>query len=190
MIRFIYRFFVRISWLLALLVMGMCSHVYGESRPIQLTVGYEHFCRRDYPELCSGLDPTPAKAGIDFVALVHFNWRVNHSFPYKADVGMDHWDVDPDAGDCDDYAVSKLYHLMRWGIPRQALRLAITLVRDRNGNRIGHLVLLVDTDKGTFVLDSLEDAVLTVQERPDLKFYAVEKISTTGFTALFTWDGH
>ena len=54
-------------------------------------------------------------------------------------------------GDCEDYALEKRRQLVKAGLPPEALSLAI--VRTSWGET--HAVLVVDTDHGTYVLDSL-----------------------------------
>ena len=54
-------------------------------------------------------------------------------------------------GDCEDYALEKRRQLIQQGLPAEALSLAI--VRTSWGET--HAVLVVDTDRGAYVLDSL-----------------------------------
>jgi predicted transglutaminase-like cysteine proteinase len=61
-------------------------------------------------------------------------------------------------GDCDDYAVTKLHELVRSGWPRGALRL--TLAEIPGGGP--HLVLVVSTVAGDYVLDNRFDRVMAV----------------------------
>lgn len=59
-------------------------------------------------------------------------------------------------GDCEDLALEKQRRLVALGFPENALLL--TVVRQRNGE--GHTVLVAETDRGEFVLDNLEPAIL------------------------------
>ena len=68
---------------------------------------------------------------------------------------IDDWRVAPVLGDCNDYAVTKRHLLIAAGLPASALALAV--VHTRWGE--GHLVLLVRTDRGDYVLDNLTDAI-------------------------------
>lgn len=61
------------------------------------------------------------------------------------------WEIAPRAGNCNDYAVTKRHELLARGVPSSALRLAA--VRTSWGE--GHLVLVVRTNAGELVLDSL-----------------------------------
>ncbi|KQY29705.1 hypothetical protein ASD21_04150 [Caulobacter sp. Root1455] len=67
----------------------------------------------------------------------------------------DRWDLPlldgSKKGDCEDYALEKRRRLIQQGLPAEALSLAI--VRTSWGEV--HAVLVVDTDRGAYVLDSL-----------------------------------
>ena len=63
----------------------------------------------------------------------------------------DTWSLAPKRGDCNDYAVTKRHQLLARGWPSRALLLAV--VRTPRGE--GHLVLVVRTAEGDFVLDNL-----------------------------------
>ncbi len=59
------------------------------------------------------------------------------------------------SGDCNDYAVTKRHELVQSGFPAKAVRLAV--VKTPSG--IGHLVLIVSTNKGNLVLDNLSETI-------------------------------
>jgi predicted transglutaminase-like cysteine proteinase len=65
-------------------------------------------------------------------------------------------------GDCDDYALTKLYRLVELGWPRDALRLTMASLPDGED----HLVLTVRTDRGDYVLDNLRAEPLPWQALP------------------------
>ena len=67
------------------------------------------------------------------------------------------WVINPSSGDCNDYAVSKRFELLKRGWPARALLLSE--VKTAWGE--GHLVLVVRTSEGDLVLDNL-----TAQIRP------------------------
>jgi predicted transglutaminase-like cysteine proteinase len=84
------------------------------------------------------------------------NRSVNQSIRPVADgisVGKrgDRWSVEPAAGDCEDFAITKKNRLLRAGWPSSALLLAI--VKTRSGQ--DHAVLVVRTNEGDLVLDNL-----------------------------------
>jgi predicted transglutaminase-like cysteine proteinase len=68
----------------------------------------------------------------------------------------DRWSLFPKKGDCDDYAVSKRARLLEMGWPSSAL----LLVQLRHTAAESHLVLMVSTAGGDFVLDNLTNQVL------------------------------
>jgi predicted transglutaminase-like cysteine proteinase len=67
------------------------------------------------------------------------------------------WLINPDRGDCNDYAVSKRHELLDRGWPARALLLSEVVTSSREH----HLVLVVRTNSGDFVLDNM-----TPQIRP------------------------
>ena len=66
-----------------------------------------------------------------------------------------HWTLGPDAGDCNDYAVTKRHRLIEMGWPKSALRLAVVLTDSGQG----HLVLVARLSDGDVVLDNLSSSV-------------------------------
>jgi predicted transglutaminase-like cysteine proteinase len=92
------------------------------------------------------------------------NLRVNRAIRYVPDEqqygAADYWTLPletggPAAGDCKDYVLEKRRALMAAGIP--AGDMSIAIVRTERGET--HAVLLVATDKGELVLDSLSSQV-------------------------------
>jgi predicted transglutaminase-like cysteine proteinase len=88
------------------------------------------------------------------------NLRINRAIRYVADEqqygAADYWTLPleaggPAAGDCKDYVLEKRRALVAAGLP--AGDLSIAIVRTWRGET--HAVLLVSTDKGELVLDSL-----------------------------------
>lgn len=101
------------------------------------------------------------EANVVWKALVEVNADVNR-MPYKSDPEMygrpDFWSSkSADAGDCDDYACQKR-RMLREKFPDNldALMLATCWVEGEDGPGTGgyHAVLLVNTDKGAYVLDN------------------------------------
>lgn len=68
------------------------------------------------------------------------------------------------AGDCEDYVLEKRRALLAAGLPRQALNIAIAITSRGES----HAVLLVTTDEGEYVLDSLSPWVTPWRETPYL----------------------
>ena len=88
------------------------------------------------------------------------NQGVNHAIRYVSDRTLygdeDHWHLSldpggPRAGDCKDYVLEKRRALIDVGVPASSLAIAIV----QTPSRESHAVLLVDTDQGELVLDSL-----------------------------------
>jgi predicted transglutaminase-like cysteine proteinase len=132
----------------------------GNSRP---PIGWVEFCG-EMPRECS-----PALAAQRDVVLTTKAWKdlvrinrwTNETIRPMTDV--EHWGVvekwsypDDGYGDCEDYVLLKQRLLIQAGWPRSAL--LITVVRDRKGD--GHAVLTVKTDKGEFILDNQNEAIL------------------------------
>src|SRR6266850_3419901 len=122
--------------------------------------------------------------------------RVNHDVnlsiaPMLKSYGSnleDGWTIAPDAGDCNDYAVTKRHELLESGLPTKALRLSVV----KTASGIGHLVLVVVTTKGDLVLDNLTEAIrpwqstdyhwLNIQSASDSKFWYEIKAPAVGPT--------
>lgn len=84
--------------------------------------------------------------------LSRVNSRVNRAIRPKLDSPLVQvWRINPSAGDCKSYAISKRHELIRAGLPASALRIAY--VKTREG--MGHAVLVVKTDQGDLTLDNL-----------------------------------
>lgn len=67
----------------------------------------------------------------------------------------DSWKLAPQAGDCEDYAITKRHRLISMGWPARAVRLAVTYTASGEG----HMVLVVRSSKGDLVLDNRIDAI-------------------------------
>jgi len=88
------------------------------------------------------------------------NGQVNQGIDFRPNLGdiMEPWrilpvDIDPKPkGDCHDYAVTKRALLMKAGWPSSHLLLALVVAPEAAGD---HLILVVRTDLGDMVLDSL-----------------------------------
>lgn len=77
---------------------------------------------------------------------------VNRALPYSS---TSSWDPLAAAGDCKTATARKELELLDRGWPAGALRVATVFVNDHGPQQLAyHSVLLVDTDRGTIVLDS------------------------------------
>jgi len=83
-------------------------------------------------------------------------WQVKDEFEYGRD---DYWTIMEDGacGDCEDFALTKAKHLLDLGYPASAMHIEIGYT----GNGTGHAWLVVQTDKGEYVLDNLYQNVMT-----------------------------
>lgn len=89
------------------------------------------------------------------------NRRVNRSIRPRLDsAGLQQWRINPSAGDCKSYAISKRHELIRAGLPASALRIAY--VKTRSGE--GHAVLVVKTNNGDLTLDNLTGEIKAFRE--------------------------
>ena len=117
------------------------------------------FCMNYGAECNADADQQPLPAGdraMDMLRAV--NASVNEAIsPMQKSTNplVAHWSVAPEAGDCNDYAVTKRHRLIEMGWPKSALRLAVVLT---DGGQ-GHLVLVVRLSDGDMVLDNLSSAV-------------------------------
>lgn len=130
----------------------------GPGRPAPLA--YQLFCLK-YRSECK---TSRGKSTISYNNRIHatlasVNRSVNSSIRPRHDKG-DSWSLNPRAGDCEDYALTKRSRLIRAGIPAAALRIAV--VRTRKGE--GHAVLFVKTSAGEFVLDNLKSSIVKRQQ--------------------------
>lgn len=66
-------------------------------------------------------------------------------------------------GDCEDIALFKREHLVRLGIPRGAMTIALVHHRKK---MFPHAVLMIETTKGTYLLDNLENEIVLWYEAP------------------------
>jgi predicted transglutaminase-like cysteine proteinase len=131
--------------------------------PTLAPMAYTQFCLR-YQGECTPhvrFRGGPVKLTTErWVDLVEVNKIVNKSIiPERNELGLaaETWLINPNRGDCNDYAVSKRHELIERGWPARALLLSEVVVP--NGEH--HLVLVVRTFTGDLVLDNL-----TPQIRP------------------------
>ncbi|MGH6924456.1 MAG: transglutaminase-like cysteine peptidase [Propylenella sp.] len=86
--------------------------------------------------------------------LVNTNSAVNRGMRAVHDQA-DRWTVGGQAGDCEDFALTKKMRLMRAGWPSSALLMATAVTQSGEP----HAVLIVRTDNGDVVLDNLTDSI-------------------------------
>lgn len=144
--------------------------------------GHHDYCARGGRHCGSQQDAGPAvmtKARWSSVRSV--NAAVNRAIrpvSDKAATGRDdQWKVGGKVGDCEDYALMKRSKLMAAGFRPSQLPLAKT----RLGNGEAHVVLVLRTAEGDFVLDNLRDEI-----RPwNRTGYRFEKVQSPGNASLW-----
>jgi predicted transglutaminase-like cysteine proteinase len=137
--------------------------------PTRPPAGYLQFCQTFRSDCVQG--PQEARDIVLSAAawrdLVTVNDTVNQTIKPMTDVenyGKEDWWTYPldGYGDCEDYVLAKREMLIDAGWPRSAL--LITVVRDTHGD--GHAILDVKTDRGEFILDNMQSAVLPWTQTP------------------------
>lgn len=131
--------------------------------------GFVAFCLRDAGE-CEGGTDSPMEVALTparWTELNEVNAYVNRAVTQIEDRdnhgSAEYWDF-PNAlgGDCEDLALLKRKLLIERGWPAEAL--LMTVARERAGD--GHAVLTVVTDKGDYVLDNKNWAILAWADAP------------------------
>ena len=135
--------------------------------PILTPLGLTRFCFA-YRDQCRISNPIfrpkrPAAVEVSLKDLDEVNRRVNRGMRPQPDApGLlnDIWTIAPAAGDCDDYAATKRAQLLKRGWSSRVLLFAQVVAPSGED----HLVLVVRTRLGDFVLDNLTSTVLPVAQ--------------------------
>lgn len=124
-------------------------------------MGFVRFCMQ-YPSDCSATAAEPVKLTVEAQAqLESVNRAVNRRISPKADsLRQDIWSLNVLAGDCDDYAAQKRHDLIALGWPQGALLFAAVWTPGGEA----HLIVVVRTDRGDFVLDNLRPEIVQTAE--------------------------
>jgi predicted transglutaminase-like cysteine proteinase len=133
------------------------------SKVTRAPIGWVEFCARQ-PDECTGTTTAPRDLALSreaWMDLVRINKWVNATIKPLSDLEhwgvVEHWSYPDDGyGDCEDYVLLKRRMLIQSGWPREVL--LVTVVRDKEDK--GHAVLTVATDKGDYVLDNQNEAIL------------------------------
>lgn len=134
----------------------------------QAMMGWTSFCQ-EQPRECAPEIQAPAKVSLTterWSELRVINGLANRTIQPIADdehygiyrMGIRNWWTYPDdgKGNCNDYVLLKRKLLIEAGWPKAAL--SMTVVVTPAGE--GHLVLMLQTDRGDFILDNLRDNIL------------------------------
>jgi predicted transglutaminase-like cysteine proteinase len=135
--------------------------------PSLAPMAFTRFCLK-YRDDCEVRRMLAFRRGMTLTAerwaeLVAVNRAVNRAIvPQRNEDGLagEAWLLSPAAGDCNDYAVTKRHELLARGWPSHAL--VLTEVVIPSGEH--HLVLVVRTRDGDFVLDNLSPNVRSVSQ--------------------------
>ena len=156
--------------------------------PTLAPMAYSVFCVK-YPKECEVRKIAFRGTKLELTAermaeLSEINLKVNRNIKYEPNMrGLagEKWLISPSAGDCNDYAVTKRHQLLERGWPSRALLLAEVVTR--SGEH--HLVVVVRTRQGDFVMDSLSSTIrpwahtpyrwARVQSPSNPKFWATVK---------------
>ena len=144
-------------------------------------IGYYRLCKADNPVCRASAgsvdQTTEGVARLDgrlADQLATVNADVNRSIRSVANwirYGSDDpWSVEPKAGDCKDFALTKKARLLKLGWPSSSLLMALAYTADSEL----HAVLIVRTDGGDFVLDNLRKDI----RRWSAKLYRWESIQS------------
>jgi len=132
------------------------------SLPAPQPVGAKDFCAAS-PAMAAQLfweNFCQADAAPATVALTQERWRELAAIQNQVDGSITYgptlsWDPLASVGDCKTYSAATALALLQRGWPAGAVRIATAFVNDGSAqNGASHAVVLVDTDKGTIVLDS------------------------------------
>jgi len=120
------------------------------------------------------------------------NTRVNHGIigtdlsnsAYPTRPEAQNWElVAPGgAGDCKDYALTKLFVLSWAGVPLGAMRMAVVHVPNTPSNT-SHAILTVQVEDQEMVLDNLTDAISPLSQSPD-KMQTIQDPRTQSWTEV------
>jgi predicted transglutaminase-like cysteine proteinase len=123
-------------------------------------LGFQILCLQTPQECRAGGSASITLDVPTLVTLRAVNARVNRKIIPRSDGAADVWSVEPTAGDCEDYALTKRHELIALGIPPSALRLAYVKVSSGEG----HAILVVETSAGALVLDNLNGTVRPLKQ--------------------------
>jgi predicted transglutaminase-like cysteine proteinase len=145
-------------------------------------IGHFEFCRTHVSECkirSRDTRPEPMTNKI-WRQIVSINQSVNQQIRPLGDFdhfGKDEvWNYPTDGfGDCEDYVLEKRRRLLQGGVPISDLLITVVLREDDSG----HAVLTVRTDKGDFILDSLNPQVLR-WDRTRYRYVKRQAIDYTG----------
>ena len=137
--------------------------------PTLAPMAYSVFCVK-YPKECEvrkiAFRGTKLELTVERMAeLSEVNLKVNRNIRFERNtqgLAGEKWLISPSTGDCNDYAVTKRHQLLERGWPSRSLLLAEVVTR--SGEH--HLVVVVRTKQGDFVMDSLNSTIRPWSQAP------------------------
>lgn len=143
-------------------------------------MGLQLFCLQHSGQ-CQAKGQSTVAASQGLVQLVQaVNRQVNRAITPRPDGSLDRWNASGRSGDCEDYVLAKRAALIAQGVPSAALSIGYT--RTRQGE--GHVVLIVKTGAGEFVLDNLNANVKLLADTG----YRIESSSRGGLLDWWTFN--
>ncbi len=166
-----YRFWAP---LLGAILMACASQAMAHSAPMaqvnpqgdhRSPRGWVAFCAQpEYAALCKVNTAEPAAVAMTPAKWLQV-WGINRwvNATLRPGTDLEQWGFaevwtlgETGAGDCEEYALLKRQHLVALGFPARALRLTLVLDEAQQG----HLVLMLRTTAGDFILDNVDERVL------------------------------
>ena len=150
--------------------------------------GHTFFCMK-YPHDCARTDSTqalPVSLDDRWHKMNLVNASVNAAITPKSDPDQlhTHWLIAPPEGDCNDFSVTKRHELLNAGWPSSSLLLAeVTLIS--TGEH--HLILIVTGTRTNWVLDNLNQAIVTLAATHDE--YALVRVESSENPRFWTKTG-
>jgi predicted transglutaminase-like cysteine proteinase len=162
--------------------------------------GFAIFCK-EHPDECASTDAAVIRYDEWSERVEEINRSVNTSIAYRADpksvssddlnalyerIGRgdvpegDRWSIDPEFGDCDDYALTKYMQLQAAGIPRGAMSFAYVLPFKAGP----HLFLVLHTFDGLMVLDNRVQDVIEMERHPLVRISIQDQSERSRWIAL------
>jgi predicted transglutaminase-like cysteine proteinase len=96
--------------------------------------------------------------------VISLNQHINNAVKYVEDHQKDKWEIARESGDCEDFVLRKLNDIVYKGklLPRSCFSIALCTIETRKL----HLVLILHTSDGDYVLDSRFDHITTWNNLP------------------------
>jgi predicted transglutaminase-like cysteine proteinase len=151
-------------------------------------LGHTFFCMR-YPNDCARTDSTgalPVSLDSRWHKMNLVNAAVNAAITPKSDPDQlhTHWLIAPLEGDCNDFSVTKRHELLNAGWPSSSLLLAEVILISTGEH---HLILIVTGTRANWVLDNLNQAIVTLAATHDE--YALVRVESSENPRFWTKTG-